>query len=238
MQPLADRVELQRSQRIRRTNLKESVVKGFQRYVFAGLVTVIPLAVTWVVFSIVLNLLARVGGPVVGWLSDTFETQENAFASWLLHPWTQWTLAVVLTVLVLFMLGLAASRVIGRRAIGLGHRMLARVPFIEKVYGGAKHFIDTIQAPSDMPRAPVLVEFPHPGMKAIGFVTRTMKDATTGAELAAVYVPAAPVPTSGYLQIVPLDKLVRTNLTFDEAMTFILTGGNKGPELKVPSFGS
>ncbi len=204
-------------------------MKGFQRYVLAGLVTAIPLMVTWVVFSLILNLLARVGGPVVHWLSGLFETQENVFATWLLHPWTQWVLAVALTILVLFLLGFAASRVVGRRLIGVGHRLLARLPFIERVYGGAKHFIDAMTIP-DKPRAAVLIEFPHPGIKALGFITRTMKDRDTGEDLAVVFVPTTPVPTSGYLQIVPLAKVVRTNMTFDEATSFIMTGGTKGPD--------
>ncbi len=206
-------------------------MKGFQKYVLAGLVTAIPLFITWVVFSLVLNLLAKVGGPFVGWITDLFNTQENGFATWLLQPWMQWVLAVALTILVLFLLGFAASRVVGRRLIGVGHKVLARVPFIEKVYGGAKHFMDAMQSTPDRPRASVLIEFPHPGIKALGFITRLMKDKDTGDDLAVVFVPTTPVPTSGYLQIVPLKKVVRTNLTFDEALSFIMTGGTKGPDV-------
>ena len=205
-------------------------MKGFQKYVLAGLVTAIPLMVTWVVFSLVLNMLARIGGPIVGWLSALFRTQENFFADWLLHPWTQWVLAVALTILVLFLLGFAASRVVGRRLIGFGHRLVARVPFIEKVYGGAKHFVDAMQPTLDRPRAAVLIEYPHPGMKTLGFITRVMRDKVTDEELAAVFVPTTP-PSSGFLQIVPLSKVVHTNLTFDEAMSFIMTGGTKGPDV-------
>ena len=206
-------------------------MKGFQRYVLAGLVTAIPLLVTWVVFSLVLNLLARAGGPVVGWLSRLFEAQENVFATWLLHPWTQWVLAVVLTVLVLFLLGFAASRVVGRRLIGIGHMVMARLPFIERIYGGVKHFIDAMQPKPDQPRSAVLIEWPHPGMKALGFITRTMKDKDSGELLAVVFVPGVPVPSSGFLHIVPLNEVVHTNLTFDEATSFIMTGGTKGPDV-------
>jgi uncharacterized membrane protein len=71
----------------------------------------------------------------------------------------------------------------------------------------------------------VLIDFPSPEMKAVGFVTKTLKDVDTGKELAAVYVPTTPNPTSGYLEIVPIDRVISTTWTFDEAMTFIVSGG-------------
>ena len=67
-------------------------------------------------------------------------------------------------------------------------------------------------------------------MKTVGFVTRVMKDDVTGQELAAVYVPTTPNPTSGYLEIVPVEKLVSTDWSVEEAMTFIISGGAIAPE--------
>ena len=67
-------------------------------------------------------------------------------------------------------------------------------------------------------------------MKTVGFVTRTLQDQNTGEELAAVYVPTTPNPTSGYLEIVPVDQLIATDWTVDEAMNFIISGGAVAPE--------
>jgi len=67
-------------------------------------------------------------------------------------------------------------------------------------------------------------------MKTVGLVTRTFSDAVTGRELAAVYVPTTPNPTSGYLEIVPVDKLTSTDWDLDEAMTFIISGGAIAPD--------
>jgi uncharacterized membrane protein len=63
----------------------------------------------------------------------------------------------------------------------------------------------------------VLIGFPTPEMKAVGFITRILKDVDSGRELAAVYVPTSPNPTSGYIEIVPLSELV-------------MTGGTNAPE--------
>ena len=67
-------------------------------------------------------------------------------------------------------------------------------------------------------------------MKTVGFVTATFEDDETGEELAAVYVPTTPNPTSGYLEIVPMKSVVPTNWSFDEAMTFIISGGAVAPK--------
>ena len=66
-------------------------------------------------------------------------------------------------------------------------------------------------------------------MKAVGFVTRVLRDEASGAELAAVYVPTTPNPTGGYLELVPMDKLTPTDWTVDQAMTFIISGGAVSP---------
>jgi len=76
----------------------------------------------------------------------------------------------------------------------------------------------------------VLISFPTPEMKAVGFVTKVMRDETTGRELAAVYVPTSPNPTSGYIEIVPLEDVVQTDWTMEEAMSFVMTGGANAPD--------
>jgi uncharacterized membrane protein len=76
----------------------------------------------------------------------------------------------------------------------------------------------------------VLVEFPHPGLRAVGLVMRTFRDSKTGEELAAVFVPTAPNPTSGYLEIVATARLTATDMTMDQAMTMILSGGATTPD--------
>ena len=67
-------------------------------------------------------------------------------------------------------------------------------------------------------------------MKSIGFVTRVMREQGTGRELAAVYVPTTPNPTSGYLEIVPVEKMTPTDWTVDQAMSFIISGGAVAPD--------
>ena len=210
----------------------------FQRNVLTGLLTVVPLWVTWIVFEFVLELLARFGSPAALWLARQFDSGEYAVSAWLLDPWFQWTLAIVITVLGLYFLGLAASFVIGRRIISWIDSTLERLPFVKKVYGATKRLVDVMQVRPDQIQRVALIEFPMPGMKAVGLITRMMTDRDTGEPLAAVFVPTTPNPTSGYLLIVPMHKVGVTDLSIEEAMSFVITGGAVGPDRVLFSNGS
>jgi uncharacterized membrane protein len=76
----------------------------------------------------------------------------------------------------------------------------------------------------------VLVDFPIAGQKSIGFLTRTMTDEVTGELLAAVLLPNAINPTSAFLQILPIQRVTETDLSMEQAMSMIMTGGAVGPE--------
>ena len=67
-------------------------------------------------------------------------------------------------------------------------------------------------------------------MRAVGFVTATFHAADTGEELAAVYVPTTPNPTSGYVEIVPTKRLVWLDWSVNDAMSFIVSGGAMTPK--------
>jgi uncharacterized membrane protein len=137
----------------------------------------------------------------------------------------------MVALLALYSIGAIASRMLGQRIIHLFERIIVRIPLVETIYSAAKKLVDVLrQKPGAGTQRVVLIDFPSPGLKAIGFVMRTFPDAKSGEMLAAVYVPTAPNPTSGYLQIVPLAALTPTDLQSDEAMTMILSGGAVTPD--------
>jgi uncharacterized membrane protein len=125
--------------------------------------------------------------------------------------------------------GVLAHRVIGQRLIGWIEIMIARVPLANTVYGSARKLLDILQTKPEGAQRVVLVDFPHKEMKAVGFVTRIVREEGSGRELAAVYVPTTPNPTSGYLEIVPVERLTPTDWSVDQAMSFIISGGAISP---------
>lgn len=201
-----------------------------QRYLLTGVLTVIPLWFTYAVFEFFLRHLSRIGLPWARAVSHRIEQSWPQVASWIVTDWFQNTLAVVLTILALYLLGWIATRVIGRRIIDLFELIIHRIPLVQSVYGAIKKFISVLQTKPEEVQRVVLIEFPSRDMKTIGFVTRVLTDARTGKQLAAVYVPTTPNPTSGYIEIVPVENLVSTDWSMDQAMTFIISGGAVAPD--------
>jgi uncharacterized membrane protein len=201
-----------------------------KRYLLAGVITSIPLLITWFVFTFVLRQLSAIGSPGVRVLARAVEPLSPAAAEALLHPWFAALLAIVVTLGALYLLGWAATNMLGRELIALFDRVMHHIPLVQTIYGGTKKLLAVLQQKPDRVQRVVLIEFPSPDMKTVGLVTRVFRDAETGRELAAVYVPTTPNPTSGYLEIVPVDKLVSTDWTLDQAMTFIISGGAVAPE--------
>jgi uncharacterized membrane protein len=199
-------------------------LRNLQRNVLAGVITIGPLFVTWLVFSFLLGSLAKAGLPAVQFLAAILPEK------WLGEPWLQSTLAVVLTLLALYILGSLTSLVIGRQALSLFETVLDRLPFVAKVYTSVRQLLDSMMAKKDSSQRVVLIDFPLPGQKSIGFLTRTLYDSTTGIELAAVLVPNAINPTSAFLQVLPLERVIDTDLTMEQAMSMLLTGGAVSPE--------
>jgi uncharacterized membrane protein len=197
-----------------------------------GVVTVIPILVTLFVFSFFLNLLSGIGRPKVIILANAVRPLSPDLARWILDvPWLSSALAIFLTLLMLYLLGWAVTHLIGRQILARAEDWLKRIPFVTTIYGSTQKFVEAFRSDGvEKPQKVVLIEFPHSAMKAVGFLTHTMIDQDTGIELAAVYVPTAPNPTGGYLEIVPKDRIVIQDWSVDEAMTFVISGGTNAPD--------
>jgi uncharacterized membrane protein len=204
-----------------------------KRYVLTGLLAVIPVWVTWVVFKFVFTLLAGAGAPLVTGIIGLIGLGSPEAAHALQRDWIISILAFVLTVVVLYVLGWLSTRVFGRRILSAFDSLLSRIPLVHTIYGGVKKLMTLMRNKPGGTQRVVLIDFPSPQLKSIGFVTRTFTDAS-GREIAAVYVPTTPNPTGGYLELVPTDRLVMTDWSMDQAMAFIVSGGAVGPE-KLPA---
>jgi uncharacterized membrane protein len=199
-------------------------LRSLQRNILAGIITAGPLFVTWLVFSFVWGYLAKAGLPLLQLLAGVFPQP------WLLHAWLRSVFAVVLTLILLYLLGRLTSLVIGRQALRLFESLLERLPFVAKVYTSVRQLLDSMMTKKESSQRVVLVDFPIAGQKSVGFLTRTLVDSTTGEVLAAVLLPNAINPTSAFLQLLPLSRVTMTDLTMEQAMSMLLTGGAVAPE--------
>ena len=108
--------------------------------------------------------------------------------------------------------------------------LINRIPLIHTIYRAAKQLVGVMhQQPGGAARV-VLIDFPHQGAKAIGLVMRTFKDDRTGEELAAVLRADSAQPDVGLSSACPVAKLVHSDMSMDQAMTMIVSGGAVTPE--------
>lgn len=192
----------------------------------AGVLTIIPILVVWVVLSFVLEVLFRVGAPMERALIDAVTQVAPSAEPILTNQFFEWFVAIIAALLLIYAIGAAASHVVGDRLIALFERLIDRIPGVQTVYSASKKLIGVLrQKPGGGAARIVLFDFPYPGVKVIGLVMRTITDANTGEEIAIVYVPTTPNPTSGYLEMVPVKDLVPTDMTMEDAMTMIVSGG-------------
>lgn len=203
---------------------------SLQRLFLTGLLTLLPIWLTWVVVKFVFVLLSGISSPLVVPLSEQIAASFPHYLGWIKVEWMQGIIALAATLLVILSVGVLSRRVIGQRLLRWFGAVIKRIPLASIIYDSAKKLLDMLQTEPGSTQRVVLIDFPHRDMKSVGLVTRVMKEEGSGRELAAVYVPTTPNPTSGYLEIVPVELLTPTDWTVDQAMSFIISGGAVAPE--------
>jgi uncharacterized membrane protein len=204
--------------------------RRLQGLFITGLLTLLPIWLTWVVVKFVFVLLSDISRPFVDPVLQNLALVVPDALGWLAQPWVKTAIGLIATVGTVLLAGWLARRVLGQRLLRWFEALIARIPLANTIYGSARKLLDILQTKPDGTQRVVLIDFPHTEMKTLGFVTRVMREVGTGRELAAVYVPTTPNPTSGYLEIVPVEKMTPTDWTVDQAMSFIISGGAVAPD--------
>ena len=201
-----------------------------QKLFITGLLTLLPIWLTWVVIKFVFVLLSDISKPRVEPLSHRIAATFPQSLGWFNGLWVQNTIAMVATLFVILAVGALTRRVVGQRLLRWFEALIARVPLANVIYTSARKLLDMLETKPGSTQRVVLIDFPHRDMKSVGLVTRVIREEGSGRELAAVYVPTTPNPTSGYLEIVPVELLTPTDWTVDQAMSFIISGGAVAPD--------
>lgn len=207
--------------------------RSLRRLFLTGLLTLLPIWLTWVVVRFVFVTLSDISRP---WVEPGLAeiAAGNPAMAWITSETARGFLALIGTIAVILLVGAFAGRMVGQRILLAFDRFIQRVPLANSVYSGARKLLDILQTSPDGTQRVVLIEFPAKGMRTVGFVTRVLKEEGTGREMAAVYVPTTPNPTGGYLEIVPIEDLIPTDWTVDQAMSFIISGGAVAPSSHLP----
>lgn len=134
------------------------------------------------------------------------------------------------TILLIYIIGAIASNVVGKTLIRWGESLLARVPVVRQLYAGIRDILVSFSTSGKTGfMQVVLVEFPRKGMRAIGFVTNEFTDAA-GEKLLSIFIPTAPNPTTGFLEIMRETEIVRTRIPVDVAIKMVVSAGRIMPK--------
>lgn len=138
-------------------------------------------------------------------------------------------LGLVITLLIVLAVGWFTTNFFGKRLIILGENIVGKIPFVRRIYKGSKQVVQSIaNADTTAFRKVVLIEFPRRGMLAIGFVTGAARGEVqdlTCENVLNVFVPTMPNPTSGFLVFAPPDELTEIDMTIEDGIKYVVSGG-------------
>ena len=194
-------------------------VLHFQRTLGAGVLVILPIGITVLVLKFFFDLLDPVLEPLVDLLPGRSVTGTG----------------LVALIVLIYLLGLFGALVVGRRLIGVGHRVMEVIPVVKGIYGTTRMAIAILSknqngnSNGDLDDGQqyagvVLIEYPRAGIMSIGLITSSMLD-TNGEEVLSVYIPTTPIPSSGFLVIVSASEVTRTEMSVEDAMRVVISGG-------------
>ncbi|MBN1541367.1 DUF502 domain-containing protein [candidate division KSB1 bacterium] len=201
---------------------KNRLGKRLRGYFVAGLLVVIPLALTayvvWQLFVILDGLLSELVSQAI-YRGLGVEPSGHSIPGIGL-------LALLLTIV---LIGMVARNFIGNKAIRLGGMLLNRIPVIRHIYGTFQQISQAFLSDhSEVFKRAALIEYPRKGIYSIGFITQDTKGVVqqkVDKDLVSVFLPTTPNPTSGYLLFVPKAEVILLNITVEEALKLVISGG-------------
>jgi len=194
--------------------MKNKIKKVF----LTGIAAIIPIGVTiYILFFIVKTM-----GQLVKIIPPKYHPDQ-------LFAFHIPGLDIVITVVLIFIIGLVTKSYIGNKLVGWGEFILGKIPVVRTIYTGIKKLVDAIFGEkSESFKRVVLIEYPRKGLYSVAFVTgeaRGEVQAKTAQRCINIFLPTTPNPTSGFYLMVPETDVVDLNMSVDEAFTLIISGG-------------
>lgn len=211
---------------------KRNLVARLRRILVAGILIWVPIGIT--VF--ILRLLINLADQTLALIPPQYRPEE-------LVGFPIPGLGALLSLLLLFVTGLVAANVFGKRIIGLWESVLRRIPLVRTIYSGAKKFLEMVlSGQHDSFSKVLLIEYPRRGVYCIGFQTSS----TVGQlnmhfdeKCVCVFVPTTPNPTSGFLVLAPKNDLIEVDMSVEDAIKLVVSVGVVVPDpSKLPRAGA
>ena len=215
--------------------MRSALFPGIRTQMISGLVFCLPIAITFsIVYWLFLTMKQFVLDPLAGiingfqlWIRKSPALQTLELPDWWLRIASP-ILAILLGLVTLYFLGLAFRSWVYRTI----DWVLLQVPVVATIYRAVRNVVESLgsqfQGGGGFKRV-VLVEFPHPGMRSLGLVTNSLRDATTGRTILTVCVMTGVMPPAGFTLFVPEDTVTNITWNVNESLQAILSGGITTP---------
>lgn len=201
------------------------IAKALKKYLITGVLVWLPIAVTIWAMTYIISAADR----LISLLPESWQPQ---------HFWgfNIPGLGIVAATVVLFVTGVFAANVLGRRILGAWDSLLGRIPVVKSIYSSVKKVSESLLSDSSRSfKTPVLVPFPQPGIWTIAFVSGYIPDKLKGSlpqddDYISVYVPTTPNPTGGYYIMVKKSDIRELDMSVDQALKYVISLGMVMPD--------
>jgi uncharacterized membrane protein len=203
----------------------KKIFRHLRTKIFAGILLILPLGITFLVLKFVFNTLDSILAPIIPHVTIYLFKQEFLLPG----------LGIIGFFLLLYLFGLITTNVLGRKLIHWTDKLFTYIPVVKNIYTSSKQLTDAFSTTKKGSfRQAVFVEFPQEGNFAIGFVTNELTDFENQRKVT-VFVPTGFAPPTGFLLFLPKDKILPSQLTIEEAIKTIMSVGIVAPNhLAVP----
>ncbi|WP_368744720.1 DUF502 domain-containing protein [Desertibaculum subflavum] len=204
-------------------------MSALRTYFLTGIIVVAPLAITAYVVWAFVDFVDRLVTPL---LPAVYNPRTYL-------PFDVPGVGVVVAAFSLTMIGFLAANLLGRTLVRAGERVLARMPVVSSIYSALKQVFETLLGSRAQSfRQVALVEFPRRGGYSLAFVTSEGVNEVSRklgeTDLLTLYVPTALNPTSGYMIFLPRREVILLDMTVEEGMKLVISGGVVQPGKPVP----
>lgn len=194
------------------------MLKKIRTYFLAGLLVLIPLVLT--VF-IIWKLFIAIDGLLSGFINNMLERIGI--------PVTSIGLGFISVVLLIFLTGMIAKNYFGRKVIRIGEDIVTKIPLMNRIYLAIKQISNAFFSEKrEVLKKAVLIEYPRKGIYSIGFFTQDTKGEVQDRlqqDVVSIFLPTTPNPTSGFLLFVPKSEVAELDMTIEEALKLVISGG-------------
>jgi len=188
-----------------------------------GLFVTLPIMITFFFIRVLFRMIDSLLGPAINHIL-------TAMGLHFIIP----GIGFILTLFIIFAIGLASKNVIGRKILKRFEKFLDGIPMVKSIYSGAKQVIHTISTAKKAAFSRVvLIQFPRKGIYSIGFITSEAQGEVqyvTKENVINVFVPTVPNPTTGFFLMIPREDIIPLNMSIEDGIKLIISGGIVTPQ--------